>query len=120
MGAPWFEIAHLAESSGLVALYGDMSDRMMSLAAGLGPAQEIYSIDESFIDVGGVRGCLTHRGAKVRTRILDWIHPLVTRVFAKASMTWKAIGMAVQAEGNSGMTRTMNSSNSGTVNAMSP
>ena len=79
MGAPWFEIRHLAESSGLVALsanfalYGDMSDRMMSLAAGLGPAQEIYSIDESFIDLSGVRGCLLTRGFKVRTRILDWI-----------------------------------------------
>ena len=64
MGAPWFEIAYLVESSGLVALsanfalYGDMSDRMISLAAGLGPAQEIYSIDESFIDLAGVRGCL--------------------------------------------------------------
>lgn len=32
----------------VIELYGDMSDRMMSLAAGLGPAQEIYSIDESF------------------------------------------------------------------------
>ena len=79
MGAPWFEIEHLTQSSGLVALsanfalYGDMSDRMMSLAAGLGPAQEIYSIDESFIDLAGVRGCLIQRGYKVRTRILDWI-----------------------------------------------
>ena len=51
MGAPWFQIRHLEEQAGLVALsanftlYGDMSDRMMSLAAGLGPTQEIYSID---------------------------------------------------------------------------
>ena len=51
MGAPWFQIRHLEESAGLVGLsanftlYGDMSDRMMSLAAGLGPSQEIYSID---------------------------------------------------------------------------
>ena len=79
MGAPWFEIEHLADSSGLVALsanfalYGDMSDRMMSLAAGLGPAQEIYSIDESFIDLSGVRGCLMTRGFKVRERILQWV-----------------------------------------------
>ena len=54
MGAPWFQIQHLAESHGLVALsanftlYGDISNRMMSVAAGLGPEQEIYSIDESF------------------------------------------------------------------------
>ncbi len=49
MGAPWFEIRHLEEREGLVALsanfalYGDMSDRMMSITAGLGPVQEIYS-----------------------------------------------------------------------------
>ena len=53
MGEPWFKIRQLEEQAGLVALsanftlYGDMSDRMMSLAAGLGPTQEIYSIDLS-------------------------------------------------------------------------
>lgn len=79
MGAPWFEIEHLAVSAGLVALsanftlYGDMSDRMMSIAAGLGPAQEIYSIDESFIDLAGVRGDLTVRARVVRERIDQWI-----------------------------------------------
>ena len=51
MGAPWFQIRHMEETEGLVALsanftlYGDMSDRMMSLAAGLGPVQEIYTIE---------------------------------------------------------------------------
>lgn len=79
MGAPWFKIKHLQESDGLVglsanfALYGDLSDRMMSLAAGLGPAQEIYSIDESFIDLTGVRGDLVARSHKIRARILQWI-----------------------------------------------
>ena len=79
MGAPWFEIKHLAESDGLVALsanftlYGDMSDRMMSIAAGLGPHQEVYSIDESFIDLAGVRGDLTVRARVVRERIDQWI-----------------------------------------------
>jgi DNA polymerase V len=79
MGAPWFQIKHLAESDGLVALsanfalYGDLSDRMMSLAAGLGPAQEIYSIDESFIDLTGVKGNLVERSHKIRDRILQWV-----------------------------------------------
>lgn len=78
MGAPWFQIKHLAESEGLVALsanfalYGDISDRMMSLAAGLGPSQEIYSIDESFIGLEGVRGDLVERSHKIRSRILQW------------------------------------------------
>ena len=79
MGAPWFKIKHLEESDGLVALsanfalYGDLSDRMMSLAAGLGPRQEIYSIDESFIDLSGVRGDLVERSHKIRARILQWV-----------------------------------------------
>jgi DNA polymerase V len=79
MGAPWFQIKHLAESDGLVALsanfalYGDLSDRMMSVAAGLGPRQEVYSIDESFIDMAGVRGNLVERSHKIRARILQWV-----------------------------------------------
>ena len=79
MGAPWFKVKHLEESAGLVALsanfalYGDLSDRMMSLAAGLGPSQEIYSIDESFIGLDGVRGDLVERAHKIRSRILQWV-----------------------------------------------
>ena len=78
MGAPWFECRELAEQHGVVALsanfalYGDMSDRMMSIAAGLGPGQEIYSIDESFIDMAGVQGDLTDRARRVRERVLQW------------------------------------------------
>jgi DNA polymerase V len=79
MGAPWFQIKQLAESDGLVALsanfalYGDISDRMMSLAAGLGHAQEIYSIDESFLNLDGIRGDLLERSHRIRSRILQWV-----------------------------------------------
>lgn len=79
MGAPWFQIRHLEETEGLVALsanftlYGDMSNRMMSLAAGLGPVQEIYSIDESFIGLQGLRGDLTKRSHAIRERIDRWV-----------------------------------------------
>lgn len=79
MGVPWFKISHLADSDGVVALsanfplYADISDRMMSLAAGLGPGQEIYSIDECFIDMTGVPGDLVDRARRVRARILRWI-----------------------------------------------
>ena len=51
MGTPWFQIKHLEEEAGLAALsanfalYGDMSDRMMSLAAGLGHRHEVYSME---------------------------------------------------------------------------
>ena len=79
MGAPWFECRQLAEEHGVVALsanftlYGDMSDRMMNIAAGLGHEQEVYSIDESFMDVSGIRGDLTKRGQAMRERILQCI-----------------------------------------------
>ena len=79
MGEPWFQIQKKYPDAGLVALsanfclYGDMSNRMMSIAAGLGPEQEIYSIDESFIGLHGVKGDLARRASDVRERILQWI-----------------------------------------------
>ena len=78
MGAPWFQIRHLEKEAGLVALsanfalYGDMSDRMMSLVAGLGHTQEIYSIDESFVGLSGIRGDLIRRSHLIRQRVLQW------------------------------------------------
>lgn len=65
--------AGLVALSANFALYGDISDRMMSLAAGLGPNQEIYSIDESFIELTGVPGDLVERSHKIRSRILQWV-----------------------------------------------
>lgn len=79
MGAPFFEIRHLEKQAGLVALsanfelYGDMSERMMSLAAGLGHRQEVYSIDECFVDLEGIPGDLTRRARQIRARIRQWI-----------------------------------------------
>ncbi len=78
MGMPYFEFRDKLPPGTVTALsanfglYGDLSTRMMSLAAGLGPQQEIYSIDESFIAVDGVRD-VTARARRVRARILQWI-----------------------------------------------
>lgn len=79
MGQPFFQFRHLEEDAGLVALsanfglYGDMSDRFMSLAAGLGPEQEVYSIDETFISLDGVPGDLIARSRVLRARVLKWL-----------------------------------------------
>lgn len=79
MGQPWFEVKHLERSEGVVALsanftlYGDMSDRMMSIARQFAPAQEIYSIDECFLDLQGLRGDMVQRGHALRDRLLQWI-----------------------------------------------
>lgn len=57
MGEPWFKVRKLAEDGGVVAvssnyaLYGDMSERVMSVLADHAPAVEVYSIDECFLDL---------------------------------------------------------------------
>jgi DNA polymerase V len=79
MGAPWHEIRHMERSHGLVALsanfalYGDMSERMMEVLAGFGARQEIYSIDECFIDLAGIQGDLASSGLAMRQRVLQWL-----------------------------------------------
>ena len=79
MGAPWFQIKHLTHTHNLVALsanfplYGDMSDRMMTILGRYAPAQEIYSIDESFLDFTGLRVNLTKLGEGIRAQVLQEI-----------------------------------------------
>ena len=57
MGAPWFKFKDLAKQHGIIALssnyalYADMSNRVMSILSQFSPDQEIYSIDESFLDL---------------------------------------------------------------------
>lgn len=59
MGEPWFKMEKLARRHGIIALssnytlYGDMSARVMSILSTFSPAQEIYSIDECFLGLGG-------------------------------------------------------------------
>ena len=76
MAQPWFEVKHLERGAGLIALsanfelYGDMSSRMMALAARYAPRQEIYSIDECFLDFEGVSGDLAEIGRNLRRQVL--------------------------------------------------
>src|SRR4030065_443883 len=61
MAVPWFQIRELAERHGIIAfssnytLYADMSNRVMRLLADFSPQQEIYSIDECFLDLSGFK-----------------------------------------------------------------
>ena len=78
MAQPWFEVRHLVRSAGLCwlsanfELYGDMSSRMMSLVARHAPRQEVYSIDECFLDFDGVPGDLCAIGRVIRAEVLQW------------------------------------------------
>jgi DNA polymerase V len=76
MGQPWHEFKGLEREAGVVALsanfelYGDMSDRVMSIVGRYAPRQEIYSIDESFLDFDGIRGDLVEIGRRLRGEVL--------------------------------------------------
>lgn len=79
MGAPWFKMKDLAKQHGIIALssnyalYADMSNRVMSILREFSPDQEVYSIDESFLDLTGFQSRnLVQYGQKMRKRILKW------------------------------------------------
>lgn len=60
MAVPLHQVKALVERhqiqlfSSNYTLYADISSRVMSLLAGFAPRQEVYSIDESFLDLTGV------------------------------------------------------------------
>ena len=81
MGAPWFQMKELARQHGIVALssnytlYGDMSNRVVSILREFSPDIEVYSIDESFLRVETVdhlHGGATSMGQAMRHRIRQW------------------------------------------------
>ncbi|OIR12513.1 DNA polymerase IV [mine drainage metagenome] len=79
MGEPWFKLKDLAKQHGIIglssnyALYADMSNRVMSILREYSPDQEVYSIDESFLDLTGFQSRdLISYGQHMRKRILKW------------------------------------------------
>lgn len=82
MGVPWFQIQAEARKLGIVAfssnyaLYADMSNRVVEVLASFAPSLEVYSIDESFLELSGIEkrpGGLAAYGAAIRQRIADWL-----------------------------------------------
>lgn len=79
MGAPWFKYKDLSKQHGIVALssnyalYADMSNRVMNVLKAYSPDQEVYSIDESFLDLTEfAKRDLVRYGQHMRKRILKW------------------------------------------------
>ena len=81
MGAPWFKLKDLEKKHGIVALssnytlYGDMSNRVVSVMRDLAPDIEVYSIDESFIRIertAHLYGGTVPMGHIIRNRVRQW------------------------------------------------
>ena len=75
MGAPYFQIKDVLRQHGVqvfssnYALYGDMSERVMTIIESMVPAVEVYSIDEAFADLTGIPGDLTAFGRTIRAAV---------------------------------------------------
>ena len=76
MGEPYFQIRQKLRQHGILAfssnyaLYGDMSQRVMTILEGMAPVLEVYSIDEAFADLTGMPGSLEALGREMRARVL--------------------------------------------------
>jgi len=79
MGGPWFKLKDLARQHSIIALssnytlYADMSNRVMSVLREFSARQEIYSIDECFLDMAGHDDNFTQYGQQIRQRIQQWV-----------------------------------------------
>ena len=75
MGEPYFQIKDRLRQHGIVAfssnyaLYGDLSQRVMTVIESLVPAVEIYSIDEAFCDLAGMTVPLEPLGRQIRAKV---------------------------------------------------
>ncbi|PTA95549.1 DNA polymerase V subunit UmuC [Kluyvera sp. Nf5] len=82
MGEPYFKQKDAFRRHGIVAfssnyeLYADMSNRVMTTLEEMSPRVEIYSIDEAFCDLTGVRNCrvLEEFAREIRATVLQRTH----------------------------------------------
>ncbi len=79
MGAPAFEYEKLFQQHGVrvfsanFALYGDMSNRVMTILSNYSPDMEIYSIDEAFLKLKGFDFFnLQAYGEEMRMKVTKW------------------------------------------------
>ena len=75
MGEPYHQIRGTLERNGVLAfssnyaLYGDISERVMTVIESLVPALEVYSIDEAFADMTGIDN-RDKLGREIRAQVL--------------------------------------------------
>lgn len=78
MGAPAFEYRHVFERQRVAVfsanfpLYGDISRRVMNILSTYSPNQEVYSIDECFLDLSGT-GNPREQGLSMREQVNQWV-----------------------------------------------
>ena len=78
MAGPWFEVEARAREIGVVEfssnyeLYANLSNRFMATLWQFSPRQEVYSIDECFLDFTGMKGDLVTYGQEIKETVMRW------------------------------------------------
>jgi len=78
MGVPYYQVKDLMIDKSVVIkssnypLYGDMSSRVMSIVGEYAPVQEVYSIDESFLDLSGLMVNLNTHMQALKNQVKSW------------------------------------------------
>ena len=90
MGAPAFQIKELVKEKNVklfssnYPLYGDLSNRVMSVLGQFTPNLEIYSIDEAFLNFDGLNVLDYHDyGLQMKNRVQKWVGISVCIGFAE-------------------------------------
>jgi len=83
MGVAWHQLRERAKREGIIAfssnyaLYADMSNRVVEVLSQFSPDIEVYSIDESFLELSGFpeeySGRLAEYGQQIRQRVARWL-----------------------------------------------
>jgi DNA polymerase V len=82
MGEPWHKLKDLAKQHGILAyssnytLYGDMSQRAVDVLSTFTPNLEVYSVDESFLQIEAVLKLYpsaAEMGQQIRERMRQWL-----------------------------------------------
>lgn len=78
MCRPWFEVKEAAAKLGIkefssnYELYAEMSNRFVETLKHFTPRVEVYSIDESFLDLTGFNDDLTAYGQQIKDTVFQW------------------------------------------------
>jgi DNA polymerase V len=78
MGTPYFKVRKTLERfnaevlSSNYTLYADMSGRVMETLSQFTTSMEVYSIDEAFLDLSGLKTNLTEYSRKIRDTVRQW------------------------------------------------
>ncbi len=96
MGAPAFKLKELIKEKNVqvfssnYALYGDLSNRVMTILSQFTPNVEIYSIDEAFLNFDGLSISDYHAcGIQIKSRVQKWVGIPVCIGFAETKVLSK-------------------------------